>query len=561
MFQGNFSFVNVDASSLSTLPHRQRVTRHVHGYRRWKKGQDARRLLESSRFHEVFDSQSKSLTPVSSRATREERPCEPAPAPPSSRSIRNLPPLLDIVLLNSHADPSSVLPEQLAVTTNSLLDFERDCVVPAVKELELRLTAKENVPSRTPFTQTWIADSKASLYDSIANNSYLSRIAATRYMVTANPEHLDAAHKFRHKGVASIREYMTTTPRINIPRLYRALLLLLFADSWLGDRQAFYQHVTVLQDIFASHQDEVLTDPSFNIQHCISVICLEVQFAVMNFSAPSVDLRPNGWAEKQFLPLWEEVSACFLTSRPETGQNLDPYLQGDIRTLFLDAQEALDVVANIGRQAPPSPSPNSSQIPVYAVSKTMLTVGRLMNLYAHLDVDTILCHENTMAISSRVLPKLEVASAALCAIYWLREMSGIENIRMTEHIRLFTWNPSMLSKLRHILTVYEAAEMDTTGPQEDNLGRERGRLPLLLWILWTAATVEHSISTLNFSTATTSETWFTQRFSQLARNAGIESMSQCQVILDRILQVHGMRIMSPGGGWTASCFSQAGEEP
>ncbi|KIX93135.1 uncharacterized protein Z520_11192 [Fonsecaea multimorphosa CBS 102226] len=546
MFQGDFSFVNVDASSLSTLPHRQRVTRHVHGYRRWKKGQDARRLLESSRFHEAFDPQLKSSKSVPSRATREDRPPDTAQAPTLSRSIRSLPSLLDVVLLNSSSEPSNVLSEQLAATTSSLLGFERECVVPAVRALELRMTAKENVPTQAPFTETWITESKAYLYDSIASHSYLSRIAATMHLVTTNPEHLDAAYQFRYKGVASLKDYMTTTPHISIPRLYRALLILLFADASLGDRQAFSQHVTVLKDIFATHQDEIFADPSLNLLQYINVIYLEVQFAAMNFSTTSVDLREDGWAEKQLLPMWKAVSPFFLTSRSEADRNLDSYLQGDIRTLFLDAQETLDVMIKIRRQT----SLDISQTWVYAVSKIILTTGRLMNLYAHLDVPAILSQGIHVTTSSLILQKLEVASAILCVIYWLRELGGIENIKMTDHRRLFVWNPIMLSKLRHILTVYDAADLDMAGPQDN-----ARRLPLALWVLWTGATAEHSASDPD-SLTVENEGWFAERFSHVVRKAGIESMPQCQIILDRILQLHGMHT-SAEDGWITSCFSQA----
>ncbi|KIW92349.1 uncharacterized protein Z519_07333 [Cladophialophora bantiana CBS 173.52] len=545
MFQGVFSFVNVDAASLSTLPHRQQVTRHVHGYRRWKKGQDARRLRESSRFHETIESQFNPQKFTPSRAIREDNPSETAQIPSPPSPVRSLPRLLDVVLLNGNSDPFDVLPQQLTATANSLLGFERDCVVPAVRELELRMAAKDNVPRQAAFTETWITESKAYLYDSIAIHSYLSRIAASRYMFTSSPEYLDAARKFRHKGVASLKEYMTTAPRINILRLYRAVLILLLADSSLGDRRALYQHVTALKDIFATHHAVLFADPSFNLHHYISVIYLEVQFAAMNFSRTCIDVGPNGWVEKQFLPLWEKVSPRFPISRSEADQNLDSYLKGDIRTLYLDAQETLDIIMRIRRRTPL----DTSQTWVYAMSKIILTAGRLMNLYAHLDVQTILCQSDRITVSS-VLQKLELASASLCAIYWLRELGGIESISMTEQTRLFTWNPVMLCRLRQILTVYEAAQLGTSEEQDNS-----GRLPLLLWFLWTGAMVEHSISSPTVS-ATESENWFIRRFSDLVGKAEIESASHCQSILDHILRLHGMRPGS-GDGWTASCFSQA----
>ncbi|KAH0829395.1 hypothetical protein FOPE_10318 [Fonsecaea pedrosoi] len=555
-FQGDFSFVNVDASSLSTLPHRQRVTRHVHGYRRWKKGQDARRLLESSRFHEAVDPQLKPLKAVPSRASRKERvPPRPAQASPSSArsSIRSLPPLLDVVLLNSNGNsnfgPSSAFQEELTALTSSLLDFERSCVIPAVREVELRMAAKEHVPHQSPFTETWIAGSKAYLYDSIANHSYLSRIAATRYMVTANTVHLDEAHRLRYRGVASLKEYMTTTPHISIPRLYRALLMLLFADSSLGDTQAFYQHVTVLKDILATHQDEVFADPSFNLRHYIGIIYLEVQSAVMNFSTASVDLSPDGWVEKQLLPLWEDVSPYLSTSRSDADRNLDSCLQGDIRALFLDAQEMMDMIAKIRSQNSPS-----CQAWVYAVSKTIMTVGRLMNFYAHLDVAGTLCQEMRTLMNSATLQKLEVAAATLCAIYWLRELCGIENLRMTEHTRLFAWNPVMLNRLRQILTFYDAAaymNMSAEQPQISPNPRRR----LWLWIVWTGAMAEQSIASSSTSMTVSSspsytvnndekDGWFTGRFYDLVRETGIgwgsgsQLRSRCQAILERFPQLH-----------------------
>src|ERR1700758_699772 len=101
VFQCDFSFVNVDASGLSTLPHRQQVARHVHGYRRWKRGQEARRLRESSKFHEAAERSSRLQQLAPRPAFRHDL----APPPPPTRQIRSLPPLIDVILLNGNSDP------------------------------------------------------------------------------------------------------------------------------------------------------------------------------------------------------------------------------------------------------------------------------------------------------------------------------------------------------------------------------------------------------------------------------------------------------------------------
>ena len=539
VFKGDFSFVNVDATSLSTLPHRQQVTRHVHGYRRWKKGQEARRLRESSKFHDGADrhSTTQQLAP---------KPAAGPPQPPdvsfSSGTIRSLPPLLDVILLNGNSDPFDALPEQMTATVNSLLSFERDCIFPSIKELELRMTEKENAFRETAFTATWIDETKAYLYDSIAIHSYLSRIATNRYMITSRPEFLDAAHQFRRKGVASLKQYMTSTSQIDVLRLYRALLILLFADSSLGDRDAFHQHLAVLKDVFESHHDVLFNDPSFNLHHFISVIYFEVQYAVMGLSKTSLDLSPRGWVEKQFMTLWQEVGPTFAFSRLRADQNLDPALDGDLRSLYLDAREILDIITQLRKHT----LLNTSSTWFYAISKAILTIGRLVNLFVHLDIDSVLHNAEDVNMPASKIRGLEVASASLCAVYWLRELSGIENIPI-DKMCLFTWNPTMLGKLRQILAAYDGV-VGQTMPQQDATGNFR----LSLWIVWTGAMAENA--TLAPATSTEEDqNWFRRQFCSLLRRANIESEVQCQAVLDSFLQLHGMR-PSRGNRWDASCF-------
>jgi hypothetical protein len=552
VFQGDFSFVNVDASGLSTLPHRQQVTRHVHGYRRWKKGQEARRLRESSKFHDAADrSSASSRLPASRPASAVDGAERTTPRPVAatgaglSSTIRTLPPLIDVVLLNGNPDPFAALPVHLTATVHALLAFQRDCVIPFIRELELRMTPKENASARDAgFTTTWVNESKAYLYDSIAIHSYLARIAANRYMFTSQPEFLHAAHEFRRQAVASLRQYMTSS-QIDVVRLYRALLILLWPDSALGDRVAFQHHVAVLKDIFQSHRKILSAASSLNLHYFSSVVYFEVQHAVMALSSTSLDLSHNEWVEQQFLPLWNQVAPSTPFSRPDADRNLDPWLLGDIRLLYLDAQKILDLIMLMRMQG----SVNTSLTWFYAISKTIFNVGRLINLYAQLDVEDLLHRPDGLDATATAMQRLETAAASLCAVYWLRELAGIEGVAITENMRLFTWNPIMLGKLKQLVMVYTSSvQINAASQNLDSDGPSR----FLLWALWTGAMAEHS-SPPWAARAGDEQNWFTVRFCQISRRADVESVSRRQGILDRFLQLHGM---GPGNGeaWDASCF-------
>ena len=549
VFQGDFSFVNTDATSLSTLPHRQQVTKHVHGYRRWKKGQEARRLRESSKFHEVAEGSSRSQQIVPRRRLQDKSATQIAAAPPSPGPIRSLPPLIDVVLLNGNSDPFDALPGEVTATVNSLLSFERDCIFPSVRELELRMTAKENVSREVAFTNTWINESKGYLYDSIAIHSYLARIATHRYMFTSQPEFLDAAHEFRRKGVAALKQYMTS-PDVDVLRLYRGLLILLWADSSLGDRDAFTHHITVLKDIFHKHHETLTSDSNFNLHHFVSVVYFEVQDAVMNLARTSLDVGHNEWVEKQFEPLWNQMSPSFSFPRLDADRNLDPLLEGGIRRLYLDVQQILDIIILMRTRN----VLNTSLTWFYAITRTILTIGRLINLFVEIDVENVLFRTDTTGMTPQAVKSLETACLCLCALYWLRELAGIEHISMSMDIKIFRWNPIMLGQLGRLATAYEGVYMRSTQQLHN-----AGPLRLLLWVSWTGAMAEQSM----FSPVAITgdyESRFTKQFCDLCTSVNIGSESMCQDPLDRFLRLHGMRPTS-GDEWYTRCFPPAAGLP
>jgi hypothetical protein len=409
------------------------------------------------------------------------------------------------------------------------------------------MTSKENASREVAFTTTWINESKAYLYDSIAIHSYLARIATNRYMFTSQPEFLDAAHEFRRKGVASLKQYMTSS-HVDVLRLYRGLLILLWADSSLGDRDAFNHHITVLKDIFQSHHEKLAADSSFNLHHFVSVVYFEVQYAVMGLSKTSLDVDHDEWVEKQFVPAWNQISPNFPFSRLDADQNLDPLLLGDVRNLYLDVQEILNVIILMRMHS----LLNTSLTWFYAISKTMFTIGRLINLYVEIDVETVLHHADAVGMTLPAVQRLETAALCLCAVYWLRELAGIEHVPISENIKLFRWNPIMLGRLSRLVVASDGMHMQAV----QQLDRA-GPLRLLLWISWTGAMAEKSMES-SAATADEDRQWFTRRFCDFCRRANIGTESLCQGVLNRFLQLHGMR-PSSGDEWYAGCFRPASE--
>ena len=542
VFQGDFSFVNVDATSLSTLPHRQQVTRHVHGYRRWKKGQEARRLRESSKFHEAAERSSRpqQLAPRRSSLTQNHAASPPTEVP--SPTVRSLPSLIDVILLNGNSEASSAGPDRLTATINSLLGFERDCIFPAIRDLELRMTLQQNTSREVAFTSTWISESKAYLYDNIAIHSYLARIATNRYTFTSQPEFLDAALEFRRKGVESLKQYMAT-PQLDIIRLYRALLILLWADSSLGDKEAFQHHAAVLRDISESHHDTLFADSSFQIHHFVSVVYFEVQYAVMGFSKTSLDLSPNEWVERLLLPLWDKVSPSFALSLSDADRGLDDQLEGEIRNLYRDAQEVLTII----RMMRMSSCLNTSLSWTYAISRVIFTVGRLVNHYVELEIEDILTRAENGELPVSVMAKLGTAALILCAIYWLRELAGIEDISMADNIKLFTWNPVMLDKLGRLILAYDSAHLHSM-QRPDTWGDFR----IALWIFWTGFMAERSIAS-RCTTTKEDQNWFSVGFRELLRRGNLYTKEHSQEILDQFLRLQGM-LPSSGDEWYWRCF-------
>lgn len=530
-YQGGFVFVNGDGSTPKDLAYRDKVRRQVSDYRRWKKRQRTRQLLESSKFLENVPQDDTDDSPPESSSTQ--RPILPplSSSPVRLMGLSKIPRLLEILLHNGNSDPFDALPEQVTATVNDLLAFERDCVYPAIKKMEHHITPRE-----TTFSSTWYVETKAYLYDSMAVHSYLSRIATNMYMVTGASPYLDAAHEFRYKGVTALRKYLDSTPNIDVLRLYRGLLILLFADSVLGDRHAMDVHVAILKDIFNSHYHTLTVEPSFNLHHFISIIYHDVQNAVMGLSRISFDLEPKGWVVGQFAPLWNMVSATLGPHIIHRVRNVDSSLSRGLRALFLDVQEIIDIIVTIRRV----PSLIGCFTWFHAISKITLAVGRLMTYYADLDVNKVLSSDVDHTTPEPLwLAKLGEAAAALCAVYWVREIGGIESVYLSHDMRMFTANPIIMAKLRTILE-----HMYALFGSYSNY-RERYHPQLLVWVLWTGATAEKSMQTsvepaYPGPKRHDDTNWFTRRFCSLTEQVRLTSWPECRDMLERFLSLRGL---------------------
>lgn len=450
--QSKFTFVNTSVSQPRADSTRSAVFRHVQGYRRRKKQEDARRLLRSSRF---LQSDSVSRVPMEDdHRTNHD----------TSQPLLVLPPLMSVILLNADLKHMDTAPDVSSATFGNLIGFERDCVHPALQRMEYQVTH-----ATVQYSTAWFKDTKAYLYDNLAVYSFLSRIAATMRMVTGSEVHCSMAIEFRNKAIASLRTYLQETVSPDIPRLYRALVILILAESALGDRIALAIHTKILQDLVQTYGSTMISDPIFSLGEFLTVIYQDVQIAILNLTHTFFDIAPGGWINKHFQVLWREQSANWMEQITQADHVLHPKLTGFLRCLYLELRVTMAMVVDL-RQNPALLTESHTYLKAFG--KGVFLLGRLINHYDSLHIES--CVDIRSVMSDQAMTE---AIACLCGVYWLREFFGIENVILSGSLRIFTANNIILTRLKMLV-------------QSTHFDNDCVTLEMQLWILFTGATIE-----------------------------------------------------------------------
>lgn len=459
----DFSWINTSTSDRATPSNRRRVMQHVHRYRRTQRRQDAQRLLQSSLFRQPGHG-------GGDRPPREQAP--PAVAEPSTAIVAPsiprpiyIPPIIELMLVNSGSDDTDALSRASMSAANSLLFFERDCVYPAAKQLEWA-----TVPKDRAFETSWESDLQKNLYDNLTIHSYLSRIAATLSWVTGNVQYLDTAKTLRSRGVVSLRHHLETTRDVNIPRLYRSLISLLFAESAVNDRATMKIHIRLLRDVFLSHHDKLLQDPSINHHVFMSIIWQDVQFAVWTMSPTFFDLSPNEWISRLVQPIWSSQPSLTSAIEFETENSLRPFFSKPVRSMLVAVDHVLQNLVNVRANN----FVGNRDTWVYFLSKFVFAAGRLVN---HVVATRAQLSQPGHTPNSRLNDVHEVC-ASLCAIFWIRESMGSENIYLSPNLRIWMSNPIILQTIRQ---TFQLIYLDESYWEQD---KSQDKLELLLWMLW-----------------------------------------------------------------------------
>ena len=519
----DFSWINISPSGSATPDNRRRVMQHVHRYRRTQRRQDAQRLLQSSLFRQAGPR-------IGDRPSHEqESPTFTNRLPPNAvtnipQSIY-IPPIIELMLVNAASDDATALPQASMSAANSLIFFERDSVYPAAKHLEWA-----TVPKEKAFETGWASDLQNNLYDNLTIHSYLARIAATLCFVTGDLRYLDTAKILRSRGVASLRHYLETTRDVNIPRLYRSLISLLFAESAANDRSTMKIHIRLLRDVFLSHHDKLSQDPSINPLVFMSFIYQDVQLALCTMSYTFLDLSPNEWIARLAEPLWS--SQPYLTSAIDfqTDNRLRPFFREPARSMLVAVDQVLQNLVHVRADT----FVGNSSTWVYFLSRFVFAAGRLGN---HVVAMRAQLSQQEYTTNSRVDDVHEVC-ACLCAVFWIRMAMGSENLHLTPSLTIWTGNPTLVQTLQQTLQLIYVHKSDW---EQD---KSRDKLELLLWILWPGCFAD-----------TSQRNWFVEKMGNIMNLAKIDTWPHFWQALQRFV-VPATMLEQTKECWTSLFSSQ-----
>jgi hypothetical protein len=467
--KSQFTFVNISNATTQNEAIRGTVSRHLQGIRRRKKQQDARRLLQSSRF--VRQNLAEGTT-----CTQALHDAEINDSTLQTRSPQVLPPLMSVLLLNADLKHMDAAPDIPSATFDFLVGFERDLVQPALARMEYQVTH-----TASKYNSLWSEATKAYLYDNLAVYSFLARIAATMHMVTGHEQHRTAAYQYRDKAIISLRRYLNDTTELDIKRLYRAIVILILAESAMGDRDALRVHTNMLHDLVLSHSRMITDNPLYGVDEVNTIVYQDVQIAVMNLTSTFFDLRRKGWIEQLFHPLWQDQSKILTEKFSDADTRLAPELQGELRRLYAEVRANMDMIVEM-RQNYSVASMHTTWLKYF--TRAVFVLGRLMNHYAHClsKVDSLI--SESWQIDS---PRLQ-GILCLCAVFWLREFLGVENVLLSDKLRIFTANKTIFLKLREYIE-----STDFTGDGSTS-STHNSKLKLYIWILFSGTSLERSLT-------------------------------------------------------------------
>ncbi|KIX99485.1 uncharacterized protein Z520_05061 [Fonsecaea multimorphosa CBS 102226] len=346
-----------DRDSLSSQ--KSQVFRHVAAHRKWERLQRTRKLRASAlNVYHTFQEQGQPRSQIDTHFA-------------------------------GSCDPFDTLPIPHTYQVNELLQFDQRHLSPALAKSIISLH-----PSAT-FLQ-----------DELAAYGFLARIAAVKARCDPHPEAFNVVLKLKDKAMQQLRLNLSQTP---LARLPKAVMSLLFAETWCYNLEAVAVHLRLLE-VINSHS-------GLDTDDLICVLHSDIQRATLTLGSPLFTVDGNTW------DILEAEYTAFLWPQSDADTSIQwPQLQP-----LVDMKKAL-VALHVLKT-----SEVSEAVRQAATIKFLHIMRTLLEQYRTSPDDVEQC-------------------VALAALYRLRLEANMERIPLFK-ITVYNAGKEILSRLQELLTV------------------------------------------------------------------------------------------------------------
>ncbi|KAL6252813.1 hypothetical protein RBB50_000532 [Rhinocladiella similis] len=284
-------------------------------------------------------------------------------------------------------DPLNTLPLPATDEIRSLLQFDQEYIVPALSRCSLHRVSPP-----------------AYLQDDVAAYGYLARTAAIK-ACCSDPKGYNQALSLKAEAMRRLRESLPQLEESN--RLPRAVLSLMFAESWCHNYEAANVHVQLLWAVNERY--------GLDINDLISVLYQDVQRAAMTLTRTGFLMHDKLWASLE----------GELFHSPAPRKSLDSGQELPLERIMIKMRGALTALDITQRAESPQSSRDA------ATFKCLHVMASLIDHY----------HDTTDQVEKYM---------ALAAVYRIRRAANMERVTICENT-MFDSGRVVIPMLRELL--------------------------------------------------------------------------------------------------------------
>ena len=449
-FKGPVLFVNHNARSMNTRPHRHQVFTHVQSnYRRWKRLEDAKSIRSGA--------QVPTPTPKRGLGTRRRQASsvaslssDPSPmisvftlTPPSSDEDvkeahkqvveaiqRSTTPVSPVK--KGNRDPFDAWSFQITPQVNDLITFYRDWILPSM----YHTSSRKAVTSKSALRD--YADTVNGLQDEAGAYAFLARNAfvagkSNPVMRKVAAEYSGKSTKLLAKKIAGGEDLQTATTYWHINNL------------WAGETVDKNLAGAIAHGKMVRHMmTEQVKAGKVDFKQLMYVVYTDCQMSATFMITPIFDVEQ--WLPKVLAPVWNMAAAAAEKLLPPLSADvnrLDPSIRdADLTSIFIARRETMELwMAARARQ---EEAEHSQLVFLWLVFRAVLTQGKLVNFYLRQQEKMTALNLNQETMDHLYAQQY----IALAAIYLTRIWSFNNTVLGKP---MFDAGPGILERLREVL--------------------------------------------------------------------------------------------------------------